>query len=421
MASGVDFTSGRRARRSQGRPWLIAGLAFAAAATALLVLTDDTRWLRLGIVCALWAALLGAFVAAYFRRQADRSAESITQAQRVYELELEREVAARREFELDLQVRQRGAVDDRSRSDLEALKSEIVALRNQLQQLIGAEVTYERFALTAQATRMRALHDGDAEVSRQFPARTAASNPPQLPAAGIAGNGSGPLHNDLAGQRTELITRVLGMERRSVERESRNGSGHGNGNGHAERPGYSLFTPARQTAPAPVPPAPVPPAPVPPAPVEPVSVAPRVPREDPVKSDLSAILGEDFGFDWSPSWESAEDPAPAEPQRSAPASAFGGHEDPADAVVAPPVNSTLPAAAREIQRSGQPGGRRRKPEPEYVEYVEAPSGRHASRAVEAVVEPPPEPRGSHAQGKSVTELLASYGAAAEPRRRRREP
>lgn len=417
MASGVRFTSGKRARRAPGRPWLAAGLAFAGAATAVLVLTDDTRWLRVGIVCALWAALLGAFVAAYFRRQADRSAESIEQAQRVYELELEREVAARREFELDLQVRQRGMADDRSRSDLEALKAEIVALRNQLQQLIGAEVTYERFALTAQATRMRALHDGDAEQApRQIPARGAA---PELPAASVAGNGRNPMHDDLAGQRTELITRVLGMERRTVEREPRNG--------HAERPGYSLFTPTA-SEPRPAAPAPVPP----PAPVEPASVAPRVPREDPVDRDLSAILGEDFGLDWTPSWDSAERAAPAEPvaparpRHNGTTPVSNGHEQRPGEITTPPVNTTLPPAARAIQRSGQPGGRRRKPEPEYVDYVETPSGRHSSsgshsrRAVEPVVEPPPEPRGSHAQGKSVAELLASYTAAAEPRRRRRE-
>src|SRR5690606_10831080 len=121
------------------RAWLIAGGIFAVVATALLVLSDDARWLRLGIVAALWAAFLGGFLATHYRRQADRVIESMEDAQAMYELELEREVGARRAHELQGDADAQQAAGETGRK------------------LMGGDVLYERVALTAQSTRVRSL------------------------------------------------------------------------------------------------------------------------------------------------------------------------------------------------------------------------------------------------------------------------
>src|SRR5437879_8129320 len=103
--------------RLLGRPWFVVGLALALAATLALVLADDIRYLRLGIVAALWAALVGAFLAVKYRKQATSTEEVVAQAQEVYELELEREIAARREYELEIEAETRSRAETQSRGE----------------------------------------------------------------------------------------------------------------------------------------------------------------------------------------------------------------------------------------------------------------------------------------------------------------
>lgn len=140
---------------------LAAAVGLALAATAVLVLSDSVRWMRLGVLAALWAALAGAFLAAKYRRQIADRAEDAQALRKVYELELEREVAARREFELEAEAEARAKVEAEARDDLAELREELRAMRENLEKLLGGgEVLVERIALRAEATRMRAV-DGD--------------------------------------------------------------------------------------------------------------------------------------------------------------------------------------------------------------------------------------------------------------------
>ena len=180
--------------RSWGASWFGVGVALAVAATIALVLADDIRYLRLGIVAALWAALVGAFLAARYRKQAVNTEETVAQAQEVYELELEREIAARREYELEIESETRQQVEADSRAELDALRAEIGALRQNLQSLFGGEVLLERLSLTAQATRMRALHEEQRLVE------SSAGNARPAISAGRK--------NGLVDRPTELIERV---------------------------------------------------------------------------------------------------------------------------------------------------------------------------------------------------------------------
>src|SRR6185312_1184728 len=144
---------------STARLLLGAALVLGLGATLVLVFSDDSRFLKLGIVAALWAALVGAFLAARLRRQvADREDQS-SSMQAIYELELEREIAARREYELELEAEAKRKAEEQSRQDIDALRTELGALRETLQNLMGGEVLVERFALQAQATRMRPMPD----------------------------------------------------------------------------------------------------------------------------------------------------------------------------------------------------------------------------------------------------------------------
>src|SRR5260370_36273787 len=84
-----------------GRLLMVVVLALAVASTLVLVLADNTRWLRLGVLAALWAALLGVLLAVRFRKQGGGREQEVSDLQSVYELELERGGAARREYGLE--------------------------------------------------------------------------------------------------------------------------------------------------------------------------------------------------------------------------------------------------------------------------------------------------------------------------------
>src|SRR5213080_3725941 len=183
--------------RLTGRPFLVVGFILAIGATLALVLSNDLRYLRLAIVAALWAALIGAFLAVKYRKQATQSEDAVAEAQAVYELELEREIAARREYELEMEAEKTNVADSKEREELAALRAEVSALRDSLQSLFGGEVLLERVALTAQATRMRKLSD----ENRMIPDNAPKKKPAQLMA--------GKKPADAGDRPTELIDRVL--------------------------------------------------------------------------------------------------------------------------------------------------------------------------------------------------------------------
>jgi hypothetical protein len=146
-------TDGRGSRRVLA----VAVLALAVGPAAVLVLSNDARWLRMGVVAALWCALVGAVAAAKYRRTAADRADKAIELQALYKQELERECAARREHELELEAETRRRVEEDSREELEALRAELRTLREHLHVLLGGEVLVERVALRAESTRMRSL------------------------------------------------------------------------------------------------------------------------------------------------------------------------------------------------------------------------------------------------------------------------
>lgn len=521
------------------RAWLIAGGIFAVVATALLVLSDDARWLRLGIVAALWAAFLGGFLATHYRRQADRVIESMEDAQAMYELELEREVAARREHELQVEADAKQAAEETARKELDALRHEVATLRETLQKLMGGDVLYERVALTAQSTRVRSLR------SEPKPKTIEASPQPN----GAETRKGLRRASAMAEQHTEAIDRVLDPVRTEPAPPkppggARRPAGPPINDGHinepplgprrngADGPGEPALARSQPTEPAPPvgPPAgPVRGRPGRPAPTEPplsdradepprrideptrveqpplrraeperaeepprrraepvrAEEPPRrraepVRAEEPPRRRVEPVraeepprrraepVGADLDADDAP-WTGRrrqEAPPPAGPVRrrraepdgevsmpwlagsepSRPARRRAADDDGLDRVNGEPstrygdedqpsgrraldrageesrhaVNPTLPEAARQNLR---PGGRRRKPEPDPVDQasrhgVDEPWSDGSVTSLPSV-EPDvaDDDSGSHAEGRSVAELLAAYGDV--PRRRRR--
>lgn len=153
-------------------------LVLAALATVVVVLSDDARLLRLGLVAALWSVLIGGFVVARLRARVDEGERAAADRQRIYELELEREIAARQEFEVRAEAEARRQARDESAAEMRSLHEELAKLRSTLEQVVGGDVLFERVALRAESTRVRSLSERGGEVV-QHAANQRAGKPAQ--------------------------------------------------------------------------------------------------------------------------------------------------------------------------------------------------------------------------------------------------
>ena len=127
-----DLSRGDRARRGGRRPgWalLTVLLVLAIAASTALVFTNEVELLRLAVLLSLWAAVVGAFVSVIYRRQSDADQAKARDLKMVYNLQLDREISARREYELNVetQLRRELAHEIRAQSG-----DEVAALRAEL-------------------------------------------------------------------------------------------------------------------------------------------------------------------------------------------------------------------------------------------------------------------------------------------------
>lgn len=144
--------------------------ALALVATVVMVFSDNELWMRIGLLAALWSALVGALLFARERRQSQTAADREAELKRVYSLELESEVSARRERELNLREELREEVRAENEESISSLRVEVMALRSQLEQLgvqpivdgdpaVGARKSHPLLAASAD----RAAGFGDTE------------------------------------------------------------------------------------------------------------------------------------------------------------------------------------------------------------------------------------------------------------------
>ncbi|MDH6679836.1 hypothetical protein M2284_004060 [Rhodococcus sp. LBL1] len=148
--------SSRRNRRSASQ-MIVAGLVvLAVAASLLLIFSESVQLLRVGLVIALWAATLGAIAMTKYRRESALDKAKVRDLQKVYELQLEREISARREYELGVEARVRGELGAEAET-IKALREELAALRRNLEVLFDGRLPEDRVALRAESTRVQEL------------------------------------------------------------------------------------------------------------------------------------------------------------------------------------------------------------------------------------------------------------------------
>lgn len=169
----TDPTRSARSRRGGRRPgWtlLTALLVLAIAASSALVFTNRVELLKLAVILALWAAVVAAFGSVIYRRQSDVDQAKVRDLKLVYDLQLDREISARREYELSLetQLRRELASEVRAQAadEVAGLRAELAALRANLEILFDADLSH-RPAIENERTRVRAYGEWarDAETT----------------------------------------------------------------------------------------------------------------------------------------------------------------------------------------------------------------------------------------------------------------
>ena len=156
MSSDGSTDKPRLARPGRGEGRDLASIALgvllilAVVATVVMVFSDNPVWMRIGTLAALWAAFIGAFLVARYRRQAAAEATRVRDLHTVYELQLEREISARREHELVVEKELRDSIRIETADSVLALRHEIAALREQLGAM-GVTLPEDRFAVGGHA------------------------------------------------------------------------------------------------------------------------------------------------------------------------------------------------------------------------------------------------------------------------------
>ncbi|MDI9896229.1 hypothetical protein QM797_16000 [Rhodococcus sp. IEGM 1381] len=197
MTDQTRAKKGRRNRRSASQLFLAALVVFGIVASVFLLFTESVQWMRVGVLSALWAAVIGAFAMTKYRRESAADQIKAKDLQTVYELQLAREISARREYEMSVEAR----VRSESRMEIDevaALRNELAALRQNLQVLFDGNLPTERVALRAEAMRMQELG------GRRYDSYQPAPSGLYIP-GGANGNGVGTPYDEPVTAETSVV------------------------------------------------------------------------------------------------------------------------------------------------------------------------------------------------------------------------
>ncbi|WP_216897983.1 DUF6779 domain-containing protein [Nocardia alni] len=171
MVSPARSSSSRRRRDHAGKLVIGSLILLGLVASAFLVFSSSVQLVRVGLVAALWAAVIGAIAATRYRREAAADQAKVHDLQTVYELQLEREVTVRREYERGIEARVRQEVGADA-GEMAALRAELTVLRESLQRLFDGDLLVERPALRADAVRLQELPGASADSANDNPEET---------------------------------------------------------------------------------------------------------------------------------------------------------------------------------------------------------------------------------------------------------
>lgn len=115
-------------------------ILLAVVGTGMWVFSEDRRWGLVALILLVWGLVIAAFLIARYSRDLRAAEAKESGLKTVYGLQLEREISARREYELQVERDIRAELKGEANEELTALKAEVLALRANLEELLGRDL-----------------------------------------------------------------------------------------------------------------------------------------------------------------------------------------------------------------------------------------------------------------------------------------
>lgn len=141
----------------RGQVMLVVLIVLAFIASIVMLFTDSAGALKLALLAALWAAILGFFLVFRYRRDAETARRELSHHSELHDVEVAR-ASAEREARADSRALElRDKQHERDSEVLKDIQRELAGIRAQLEELAGREFEYEPAALHAEARRIMEL------------------------------------------------------------------------------------------------------------------------------------------------------------------------------------------------------------------------------------------------------------------------
>ena len=146
--SSSSNTSAKTTKPDLGQIGLIVLVVLAVVASIVMLISGSAAALKIALIAALWAAVLGFFLVMRYRRQAEESVTKLELQERAHRAELKQARTADGQPLLD------------------EIRTELASIRKQIEDLSGQNFTYEPAALHAEARRIMQLEAQTAAAAR---------------------------------------------------------------------------------------------------------------------------------------------------------------------------------------------------------------------------------------------------------------
>ena len=151
--SSSSNTPAKTTKPDLGQIGLIVLVVLAVLASIVMLISGSAAALKIALIAALWAAVLGFFLVMRYRRQAQESVTKLELQERAHRAELKQAPAADGQPLPDQEL-------------LDEIRTELSSIRKQIEDLSGHEFTYEPAALHAEARRIMQLEAQTAAAAR---------------------------------------------------------------------------------------------------------------------------------------------------------------------------------------------------------------------------------------------------------------
>lgn len=173
--------------RDGARLLMVVLIVLALAASVVMLFTDSELWLKIAVIAALWSAFLGIVMVSKYSSALDSERKRAKMLERTHRAELDSKAAELHGREAELQQDFSKSLNDQRDEHLEGLRDELFALRAQLAEMSGHEISLEQASVRARAERVMELENATRakpkkpEESQSKSSQSRAKRTPQPP------------------------------------------------------------------------------------------------------------------------------------------------------------------------------------------------------------------------------------------------